>query len=323
MLKSNQFSQKMQLFERFRHLYVRNLKEHTMTRYIRIFTSAIIVAAIALFTSCKKDNTLYYGNVTMGNFAGDKFISDQGNEFTIVENLTGEEFKGIKRAIMRCDILQKTAGTENGYDVRVSYVGEVKTKEPLTFEVAAEDPEKVVEDPILVDQAWISGGYLNLYVMFEMQVSPALENSKHMVNLVYDPASIGTGKIALTLRHNSFGETLGGSQKEDDGEGSGEESGEGTESGSDKGAGTEDSNAVSTMGKEIVQWGLAGAYVSFQLSEIITDQSAELTLQWKQHIISNFGWQDEVEDKSHKMLYSKDYFEHAPLTLKSKTVRLK
>ena len=267
------------------------------------YTLIICAALPMLLTSCKKDNTLMYGNVTMGNFASDKFISDQGNEFTIVDNMTGEEIKDIKRAIMQCDVLQKTAGTEKGYDVRVSYVGEVLTKNPLTLEAAAADPEKTVEDPILVDQAWISGGYLNLYVMFEVQASPALEDSKHMINLVYDPASIGTGKISLALRHNAFGETLGGSKDEDSGDGSGE--------------------GVQTQGKELIQWGLAGAYVSFQLSEIITDKSAEITLQWKQHITNDFGWQAEVEDKSHKMLYSKDYFEHAPLALKSKTAILK
>lgn len=278
-------------------------------------TFIFIAAASMLLTSCKKDDTLFYGNVTMGNFSGDKFISDQGNEFTIVENLTGSEIKDFKRAIMQCDVLQKTAGTENGYDVRVSYVGEVLTKEPLTFEAAASDPEKTVEDPILVDQAWISGGYLNLYVMFEMQVSPTLEDSKHMVNLVYDPASIGTGKLTFALRHNAYGETLGGSQEEGDGEGSGD--GDGAQAGEDAGEG------VSAKGKEIIQWGLAGAYVSFQLSEIITDQNAELTLQWKQHVIDEMGWRAEVTDKSHKLTYSKDYFEHAPLTLKSKTVVLK
>lgn len=284
----------MQQFGSLKHLYVRNFKkDQTMTRNIRIIISTLTIAAMALLTSCKKDSTLYYGNVTMGNFAGDKFISDQGNEFTIVENLTGSEIKDIKRAIMQCDVLQKTAGTENGYDVRVSYVGEVLTKEPLTFEAASADPEKVVEDPILVDQAWISGGYLNLYVMFEMQVSPKLEDSKHMVNLVYDPASIGTGELTFALRHNAYGETLGGSQEED------------------------------AKGKEIIQWGLAGAYVSFHLSEIITDQNAELTLQWKQHVIDEMGWQSEVEDKSYELTYSKDYFEHAPLTLKSKTAVLK
>lgn len=286
-----------------------------MIRNISKYAFFILSAISLTFSSCKKDDTLMYGNITMGNFSGDTFISDQGNEFTIVENLTGSEIKDFKRAIMQCDVLQKTAGTENGYDVRISYVGEVLTKEPLTFEAAASDPEKTVEDPILVDQAWVSGGYLNLYVMFEMQVSPKLEDSKHMVNLVYDPASIGTGKITLALRHNSFGETLGGLQEE----GEGEDSGDGDEAGEGVAAG----EGVSAKGKDIIQWGLAGAYVSFQLSEIITDQSAELTLQWKQHVIDEMGWRAEVTDKSHKLTYSKDYFEHAPLTLKSKTVVLK
>lgn len=271
-----------------------------MTKSIRFFAYTLTAAVLLLSVSCKKDETIYYENVTMGNFIGDKFISDQGDEFTIVENQTGKDIKGIKRAIMQCDVLQKTAGTNNGYDVRVSYVGEVLTKSPLTFEEAGADPEKTVEDPILVDQAWISGGYLNMYVMFEMQVSPELKENKHMINLVYDPASVGTGKLLFTLRHNSYGETLGGSQKEDS---------------SDEGSGASETNenSVQTQSKEIVQWGLAGAYVSFQLSEIISDQNAELTLQWKQHIINGNSWMAEVEDKSHKMVYSKDRFEHAPL----------
>ena len=187
-----------------------------MAKNIRIFTLILTAAVLLLSVSCKKDETLYYGNVTMGNFAGDKFISDQGNEFTIVENQTGGEIKDIKRAIMQCDVLQKTAGTQNGYDVRVSYVGEVLTKESLTFDEAATDLEKTVEDPVLVEQVWISGGYLNMYIMFEVQVSPTLEESKHMVNLVYDPTSIGTGKLMFTLRHNSYGETLSGSEEEKD-----------------------------------------------------------------------------------------------------------
>lgn len=275
-----------------------------MAKNIRIFTLILTAAVLLLSVSCKKDETLYYGNVTMGNFAGDKFISDQGNEFTIVENQTGGEIKDIKRAIMQCDVLQKTAGTQNGYDVRVSYVGEVLTKEPLTFDEAAADLEKTVEDPVLVEQVWISGGYLNMYIMFEVQVSPTLEESKHMVNLVYDPTSIGTGKLMFTLRHNSYGETLSGSEEE-----------------KDTNEGDTNENSVQPQSKELVQWGLAGAYVSFQLSEIITDKNAELTLQWKQHVINEYGWMAEVQDQSYKLTYSKDNFEHVPLALKSKTVR--
>ena len=274
-----------------------------MTKSIRFFAYTLTAAVLLLSVSCKKDETIYYENVTMGNFVGDKFISDQGNEFAIVENQTEEEIKDTKRAIMQCDVLQKTAGTKNGYDVRVSYVGEVLTKEPLTFDEAATDLEKTVEDPVLVEQVWISGGYLNMYIMFEVQVSPTLEESKHMVNLVYDPTSIGTGKLMFTLRHNSYGETLSGSEEEED-----------------TNEGDTNENSVQPQSKELVQWGLAGAYVSFQLSEIITDKNAELTLQWKQHVINEYGWMAEVKDQSYKLTYSKDNFEHVPLTLKSKSV---
>ena len=241
-----------------------------------------------------------YGNLTMGNFLGDKFISDQGNEFTIVENNSGQTFDGMKRAIMQCDILNRTAGAENGYDVRVKLINEVLTKAPVSLEDASNDPEKVVDDPIKIDFAWVSGGYLNMYVLFEIQYNPKKEGSTHMINLVYNTAEVGTGKYAFTLRHNSYGETLAG--KED----SEEES--------------KDENQVQTMNTDLIQWGIAGAYVSFQLSDIITEEEAELTIDWTEHLTDPLNnWLSDVTSKSSKLLYSKKNFEQAPLTLKSGT----
>ena len=50
--------------------------------------SAIITIAALLFAaaSCKKDDTLRYNNVTMGNIEGETIVSDQGNIFNIIEN---------------------------------------------------------------------------------------------------------------------------------------------------------------------------------------------------------------------------------------------
>ena len=56
---------------------------------MKIFKRIIfyIIAGVILFNivSCKKDETLRYGNVTMGNRVNGKFISDQGNTFNLVE----------------------------------------------------------------------------------------------------------------------------------------------------------------------------------------------------------------------------------------------
>ena len=261
-----------------------------------IFRIVIAALAASLFlTSCKKDDTIRYNNVTMGNFVDGKFVSDQGNEFTIVENLSGTEINNISRAIMQCDVLKKVEGTENGYEVRVHILSKVLDKKPVETVAAAEDPEKLVKDPIAIQQLWISGGYINMYVLFEIQSYPEKPEKKHMVNLVFNQEEIGKGTYNLELRHNAFGETLSAA-KED--------------------------GSVQVQSSELIQWGLAGSYVSFPISELVTEQKATLKLYWKEHIfIDNIMTSDTI-DRSVDLSYSKDYFEHTPTVVKSKTVVL-
>lgn len=279
-----------------------------------IIRIAAALAAFMIMASCAKDDTIRYNNITLGNFVGDKFVSDQGNEFTIVENMTGEKFDGIKRAIMQCDVLRKVQGTENGYEVRVHYVGEVLTKSPVETAVAADDPEKIVEDPIKIEDAWISGGYLNMYVMFEIQAYPPKENSKHMVNLVFDENGTGSGKYTMTLRHNAYGETLATDSADNDN--SNEES-------SDEDSDNDDGGEMETQGQNPIQWGLTGAYVCFQISDLIQENEAEITLKWNEHIIVENTWTEKTHERTADLSYSKDNFEQAPLTLNSKTAVLK
>ena len=285
-----------------------------------IIRIAAALAAFMIMASCAKDDTIRYNNITLGNFVGDKFVSDQGNEFTIVENMTGEKFDGIKRAIMQCDVLRKVQGTENGYEVRVHYVGEVLTKSPVETAVAAADPEKIVEDPIKIEDAWISGGYLNMYVMFEVQAYPQKEDSKHMVNLVFTESEVGSGKYNLTLRHNSFGETLAPAEDDSEDE-NGTEGSEGGDNSEDEDP--EASSQMSVKATDLIQWGLSGAYVCFQLSDLIQEQSAQIDLIWKEHVIIDNMWMTETHERKATLTYSKDNFEQAPLTLTTKTVVLK
>ena len=285
-----------------------------------IIRIAAALAAFIIMASCAKDDTIRYNNITLGNFVGDKFVSDQGNEFTIVENMTGEKFDGIKRAIMQCDVLRKVQGTENGYEVRVHYVGEVLTKSPVETAVAAADPEKIVEDPIKIEDAWISGGYLNMYVMFEVQAYPQKEDSEHMVNLVFTESEVGSGKYNLTLRHNSFGETLAPAEDDSEDE-NGTEGSEGGDNSEDENP--EASSQMSVKATDLIQWGLSGAYVCFQLSDLIQEQSAQINLIWKEHVIIDNMWMTETHERKATLTYSKDNFEQAPLTLTTKTVVLK
>ena len=162
-----------------------------------------------------------------------------------------------------------------------------------------------------------------MYVMFEVQVNPKKEDSQHMVNLVFTESDKGTGKYSFTLRHNSFGETL--NAKEESGEGADEGSGENAEEGDGEGSGegSGESQKVATRGTNPVQWAIAGAYVSFQVSDLIQEDTAEITLNWLEHAIIGNEWTAETTERSYKLNYDKKNFEQVPLTLKTKTAVLK
>ena len=113
-----------------------------------------LAAALMCFgaASCKKDTTIQYGNITMGNVDGSTFVSDQGNIFNIVEHEGNvyEELLKTERAYTLCDILSKTAGgQDNEYDVRLNAMAQVLTKDIITLET--EKTEAMLkEDPINV-----------------------------------------------------------------------------------------------------------------------------------------------------------------------------
>lgn len=173
---------------------------------MNIFGKAIIIlAAAATVISCKKDEILMQNNLTMGNVVDGTFVSDQGNIFNIVEKNTIKNIEGMSRALTICDILKKVEGTQNVYDVRLNAVTEVFTKKPILLEYADASKDESVNDPVHIQELWISGGYINMYIMLEMKYN---SDQKHLINLVYDENGSADGKYVFQLRHNSYGESL-------------------------------------------------------------------------------------------------------------------
>lgn len=235
-----------------------------------------IIAAVAALASCKKDDTLQYNNLTMGNVVNGTFTSDQGNIFTVVEKNCAGNLENMKRAIVLCDVLKKVEGTQNEYEVRLNGLGSVLTKDPVAKKTADNDVEMSIEDPVNIYDLWISGGYINMYIQFEV-----LPNSdkKHLINLVIDEEASTDGKYVFTLRHNSFGESI-----------------------------THDEQDIT----------LGGSYVSFPISELIKEESAEITMNWLWYKSVGQGWSSETQDNSCKISYTKGGYEQAPVTLASK-----
>ena len=174
-----------------------------------IYLAAVMAASF--MTSCQKDNTIQYNNATMGNIVNGVFISDQGNRFNVVDQQCIGELKDMKRAFIVCDVLNKTVGGEdNEYDVRVNQIATVLTKNAVPhMDVTA---EMMIQDPVHVENAWISGGYINMFIMFPSKVG---STTSHLINLVHEGCLIDPetqeeipGTYRFSLRHNSNGESI-------------------------------------------------------------------------------------------------------------------
>lgn len=167
-------------------------------------TKTILAIAAGIITlgavSCKKDDTLYYNNMTMGNVYDGRFVSDKGNIFNVVEQTCEGKLDTMKRAIVICDILNETQGAKNEYDVRLTNLATVLTKSPITA-ADASTGDAAVKDPINIRELWYSGGYLNMYVQVPVKMDSKV---KHLINLVY--STDDKGNHVFELRHNAFGE---------------------------------------------------------------------------------------------------------------------
>ena len=149
------------------------------------------------------DNTLQYSNVTMGNFVDGEFISDQGLSFNIVEKTCSDVTDTLTRAMISCDVLSRSE--DGGYNIRLTGVVEIFTKNPVDSTSVASDTEIMTENPLSIEEIWYAGGYLNMLIYI-----PVKENSKqaHLINLVRNDGNTQDGTYRFTFKHNAFGELI-------------------------------------------------------------------------------------------------------------------
>ena len=246
---------------------------------------SILILSVALMgtlmVSCEKDETLAYNNQTMGNIVEGRFVSDQGNTFNVVEQNCAGKLDTMKRAFILCDVLNKTAGgSANEYDVRLNGMARVLTKDIVAVENATED--QLVQDPVHVQNVWISGGYLNMYIIFPVKTG---STTKHLINLIHEGAieEAEGASYNFTLTHNSYGDKL-----------------------------AVDGSVATQMG---------GAYVSFPLTTYIPEETAKIKLNWLWHQVSaGNNLLFETETRSLEGTYQKTGFEHAPSAIATKSL---
>lgn len=235
----------MQRFKGVRHLFVAFETEESFMK--KIFASLFI--AIMALSSCKKDDTLYYNNITFGNIEGETIISDQGNTFNIVESFYNVKLDSFEygRVILSCDVLKKTS--EKNYDIRLTGIASVLTKAPVLAGSVTPESEIAVDNPLLILDMGYSGGYINMFIQFAKKTD---SEQKHLINLVYDgvtTAEDGAKTYTFTLRHNAFEEVP-----------------------------AEDN---------IDEFEPAAEYVSFPVAGLIEGDKAKVSIKWNTHPIEN------------------------------------
>ena len=165
-------------------------------------TLICIAAAVVAAISCQKDDALQYNNMTMGNIVDGRFVSDQGNTFNVVDQSCEGRLEEQKRAMVVCDVLNSTNGSDKEYDVYLKSFAYVLDKDAVALENAGEG-DIAVQNPIHIEQLWFSGGYLNMLIKFHAKEGSGV---KHLVNLVYSKDD--EGRYVMNFRHNAFGEVL-------------------------------------------------------------------------------------------------------------------
>ncbi len=162
-------------------------------------------------TACKKDETLRYNNMTMGNIHGEQIISDQGNIFNITESLFNVNLSSFQngRVMVLCDVLKETS--DSTYDIRLTGISDVLTKKVKTMEDSTPEEDLTADDPLILREIWYSGGYLNMSI--EIAIKGGSE-SVHYINLLRNENGQKDGEYTFILRHNALGEVPSADDRE-------------------------------------------------------------------------------------------------------------
>ena len=259
--------------------------KHRIRKAINIFIAAI--AAVSVISSCKKDDTLQYNNATMGNIVEGRFVSDQGNIFNVADQTCVGDLQSMERAFVVCDVLHRTeGGKDNEYDVRVNQIASVLTKDVVALDNTT--AEMLIQDPVHIEYAWVSGGYVNLYILVPMKAG---SDTKHLINLVHEgkmtdvtPGGELEGSYRFTLRHNSNGDKI--------------------------------------VPEQTVDYVLGGGYVSFPLNSYITEKEAKFSIEWVWHKNIGAGLSSETETRAMSTTYTTDGFQHAPKSAAAQTMAI-
>lgn len=169
-----------------------------------LFKSLLLAAVVAVLASCFPNEDYLFSDVSMCTVLGrNKVQTDGGDIYYVVKNSAGSDISDtLKRVMISCDVMSAVEGKQNEYNVHLIQLAGAFVKSPLRASTLDEDAAG--HDGINIDQAWVSGGYLNLHVQVAMLYPSAAD---HALNIVYDDVKSNTDTLYFEMRHNAHGES--------------------------------------------------------------------------------------------------------------------
>lgn len=170
-------------------------------RIIRILILTTILTTIMIvgLTSCNKDNPILFKDSSMGFISGDNQITtDNGLTYTIINSEINLDFG--TRVYSSLSVIECIDEGSKEYAAKLENISIPECSVPLK---ASKTDLSVWDDAISVSQAWISGGYLNMYCSWIVKTNS--ETIQETALVLYDHIE-SKDTVAFILVHNSKGE---------------------------------------------------------------------------------------------------------------------
>lgn len=143
----------------------------------------ILGLSLFLLAGCAKDDGVRYAGFEMGQLQGGILTTDQQVRLTVADNPAGYDLQTDRRIMARYQAL--SAGN----------ISLTELWETVTLIPSADAPGLVTDDPVRLDDAWFSGGYLNIGLRYE-----GSDPDLHRFPLTF---AVEAGKMMLRLWHDN------------------------------------------------------------------------------------------------------------------------
>lgn len=163
-----------------------------------------LMLVLSIFVSCDMDSEPFlYRGFMMGFLQEDgTFKGDDGRTYIFNNISAGFDWKDAHRLFALFDVTEEMA--DGRYSANLLDYTFPLYKEPLKS-TEVENPETIGPDPIDVEDAWFSGGCINMSNLFRYRADG---EALHTVNLLVDLSKPVTDTLHLVVKHDAGSDRL-------------------------------------------------------------------------------------------------------------------